>query len=134
MKRTLSLVLVILSLLSIFAVSVSADDYGIQPLWDNTSTISCRVIMRNDGYGYAEAEVLGYFEVDKIKVDVYLYVQNGSNWDYVGEDHVSVEDYVAAISYQFVPDDGAYYRADYTFTVTKNGVDEVIQKSSYKQN
>ena len=29
-------------------------------------------------------------------------------------------------------DKGAYYRADYTFVVTKNGVDETIPNTVYK--
>ncbi len=133
MKKTLSLLLVMLSLFSVFAVGVSASDIGIQPLWDNTGMISCRVYVDTDGYGYAESDVLGHFSSNKIKVDVIVYEKNGSDWEYVGEDHVTADANYCFTSYQFDISDGAIYKADFTFTVTKNGVDEVIEKTCYSE-
>ena len=51
---------------------------------------------------------------------------------------INVDEQVLAlpVDTQFVPGipekDGAYYRADYTFVVTKGGVDEVITQTKYK--
>ena len=133
MKKTLSLLLVMLSLLSVFAVGVSASDIGIMPLWDNTRIISCRVYVDTDGYGYAESDVMAHFSSNKIKVDVIVYEKNGSDWEYVGEDHVTADANYCFTSYQFDISDGAIYKADFTFTVTKNGVDEVIEKTCYSE-
>lgn len=133
MKKTLSLLLVMLSLLSVFAVGVSASDIGIMPLWDNTRTINCRVYVDINGYGYAESDVMAHFSSNKIKVDVIVYEKNGSDWEYVGEDHVTADANFCFTSYQFDISDGAIYKADFTFTVTKNGVDEVIEKTCYSE-
>lgn len=133
LKKTLSLLLVMLSLLSVFAVGVSASDIGIQPLWDNTRIMSCRVYVDTDGYGYAESDVFGHFSSNKIEVDVIVYEKNGSDWVYVGEDHVTSNTNFCFTSYQFDVSDGAVYKADFTFTVTKDGVDEVIEKTCYSE-
>ena len=33
---------------------------------------------------------------------------------------------------KFIPIDGGYYRADYTFIVTKDNIDETITQTKYK--
>ena len=133
LKKTLSLLLVMLSLLSVFAVGVSASDIGIQPLWDNTAVINCRVYVNSDGVGCAESLVMGHFGASKITIDVIVYEENGSDWDYVGEDHLTANDEVCMLNYQFAASSEIRYKADFTFTVTKNGVDEVIEKTCYSE-
>lgn len=128
-----SVVLAVLTLLSIFPLTASATpNQGITPYWLNTGVVSCKIGFPDDGFGYADAHVMGHPTVNKITADVYVYRQVGSAWIYVGEEHKSVNSCSLTISCQFTPISGAYYRADYTFVVTKNGVDETITNTTYK--
>lgn len=135
MKRKLiAFILTLVTILSIVPCTVSAVAIKdtVIPLWQNTGSVSCKIGFPDDGYGYAEACVMGHPTVTEIHGDVYVYRQVGSDWVYVGEEHKTVESCTLIISCKFDPIDGAYYRADYTFIVTKNGIDEVITKTKYK--
>lgn len=110
----------------------AASNNEIAPYWQNTGAVSCKIRFPDDGYRYAEAHVMGHPTANKIKADVYVYKQVGSAWIYVGEAHKTVDSCSLTISCQFTPIKGAYYRADYTFVVTKNGVDETIPNTVYK--
>ena len=113
-------------------VSATTAEDPISPRWDNTGMVSCMIGFPDDGYGYAEAHVMGHPTANKIHADVYVYRQVGSSWVYVGEAHKTVDSCSLSISCRFNPIDGSYYRADYTFIVTKNGVDETITQTKYK--
>lgn len=109
--------------------AAKAKDPGISPQWENTSSIDCTLYFEKTT-GYAEGYVHAEFGVSSIKIDVFIYKQIGLKWIYVGERHVSnVNDMVLGISHTFHADIGMKYKADFTFTVTKDGVDEVIQRS-----
>lgn len=132
MKRKIILSLFCLVLLfATCAVPISAvdDDYGIMPLWDNTSAIDCALTFdKNDGY--AEGYVHAQPGVSLMKIDVFVYKQIGLKWIYVGQRHESASnEMVLGISHLFVAEIGMKYKADFTFTVTKDGVDEVITRS-----
>ena len=135
MKRKLiAFILMIVAILAIVPSMASAAAAGgtVVPCWQNTGSVSCKIGFPDDGYGYAEAYVMGHPTVNKIQGDVYVYRQVGSSWVYVGEAHKTVESCSLMLSCKFDPIDGAYYRADYTFVVTKGGVDEVITQTKYK--
>ena len=126
MKRKLiAFILTIVAILAIVPSMASAAAAGgtVVPCWQNTGSVSCKIGFPDDGYGYAEAYVMGHPTV---------YRQVGSSWVYVGEAHKTVESCSLILSCKFDPIDGAYYRADYTFVVTKGGVDEVITQTKYK--
>ena len=134
MKRKLiAFILMVVTILSIIPCTASAAVVDtVAPFWLNTGSVSCKIGFPDDGYGYAEACVMGHPTVSEIQGDVYVYRKVGSSWVYVGEEHKTVASCTLIISCKFTPVDGAYYRADYTFTVTKNGVDEVITQTKYK--
>ncbi len=134
--KLLTLLLALVTLCSVIPVGVSAANVEetVSPCWSNTGMISCKVGFPDDGYGYAEAHVMGHPTANRIKADVYVYRQVGSSWVYVAEEHETVDKCSLTISCKFVPVDGAYYRADYTFVVTKNGTDETITQTKYKTN
>ena len=135
-NKIISFILMLVIIVSIVpcAVSAAAMDDTVAPYWQNTGMVSCMIGFPDDGYGYAEAHVMGHPTANRIHGDVYVYRQEGSSWIYVGEEHKTVESCSLTISCQFEPIEGAYYRADYTFIVTKNGVDEVITQTKYKTN
>ena len=129
-KKRISLLLAIITLISVFSASVSAAVADpVKPRWKNTGVVSCLIGFPDDGYGYAEGHVMGHPTVNKITADVYVYRQSGDDWIYAGEEHKTVYSASLNISCKFEPIDGAYYKADYTFVVTKNGVDELITGS-----
>lgn len=125
--------LAIIALLAVIPLTASgASNDAIAPCWQNTGVVSCKIGFSDDGYGYAEAHVMGHPTANKIKADVYVYRQVGSAWVYVGEEHKTVNSSSLTISCKFNSIEGAYYRADYTLVVTKNGVDETITNTVYK--
>ena len=132
--KAIALILMIVTIISLLPCTVNAAsaDNTISPLWQNTNNINCQIYTDSNGYAYAEATVVGYTTVNKISATVYIYRQNGSSWEYVGEEYKTVNNFLLTISCKFTPTQGSYYRADYTFVVTKNGVDETISKSRYK--
>ena len=132
--KCLSLVLALVTIILAMSVTTSAANHEpeITPLWDNTAIIICNVLFPDNNHGYAEANIMGHVTATHIEADVYVYRQEGSRWVYVTEKHAEIDDCTLTISCEFVPTNGTYYRADYTFTVTKNGVDETITKTKYK--
>ncbi len=133
-NKIISILLIIITIIFIIPCNVSAAniDNTVAPCWDNTGVVSCEIGFLEDGYGYAEGVVFAHFDASKITGDVYVYRQVGSAWVYVAEKHVSVNGTSLGISCQFTPIAGAYYKAEYTFVVTKNGVDEIITDTVYK--
>ena len=132
--KTIALILMVVTIVSIlpYTVNAASADNTISPLWQNTNFVDCYIMTDSNGYAYAEASVWGYPAVNKITADVYVYKQVGSSWVYVGEEHKTVNDCTLIISCKFTPTQGSYYRADYTFVVTKNGVNETINRTEYK--
>lgn len=131
--KIISVFLAVMTLLSIAPLAANATAGNeIAPYWQNTGAVSCKIGFPGDGYGYAEAHVMGHPTASKIQSDVYVYRQVGSSWVYVAEEHEIEYCCSSTISCQFTPIQGAYYRADYTFVVTKGEVDETITNTVYK--
>ena len=131
--KAIALILMIVTIISLLPCTVNAAsaDNTISPLWQNTNFIDCYIMTDSSGYAYAEGTVMGYTPVNKITADVYVYKQIGSAWMYVGQDHKTANSFLLTISYKFTPSQNSYYRADFTFVVTKNGVDETITTTKY---
>lgn len=133
-RKIIVFILTTAMLLSSIPCVVSAASGGdvATPYWLNTAAVSCKIGFPDDGYGYAEAHVTGHLTVSKISGHVYVYRQVGDSWIYVSEAHKTVESCSLTISCKFTPIEDAYYRANYTFVVTKDGVDETITHTVYK--
>ena len=130
--KVFSVIFALLVLLSVATFGASANSDEIALYWQNTGSVSCKIGFSDDGYGYAEAHVMGHPTTNKITAEVYVYRQVGSSWVYVGEEHKTVNSNSLTLSCKFNSMKGAYYRADYTFVVTKNSVNETITKTTYK--
>lgn len=130
--KIMATLMAVLSLVMCMAMPIQAAvvDNQIQPQWDNTATLT--LVMSFPGDGYAEATIVGKTGVTKIVVDIFVYRQSGSSWVYVAETHKTINGMYGIVSCQFSPINGAYYRADYTVTVTKGSVNEVINKTQYR--
>lgn len=134
MKMRCKMLAMLMAVLTMFLcvvmpINAAIAEPDVEPLWDNTGMINLSLGFPD--YGYAEATVIGKSGVTKIILDVYVYRQIGSSWTYVAENHKTVTGTVGGISCQFTAVSGSYYRADYTFTVTKNGVQEIINETKY---
>lgn len=134
MKKFIVLAMSVILLFSAIATPVSAaqpNDEIAQPYWTNTSIISADIVFL-DGVGYAEGCVTGKFGSTNTYVDVVVYRQSGDDWIYVTEKHVSADYMSLGVSCEFTPTVGTYYKAEFTFTVIKNGTGEVIPRNVYK--
>ena len=130
--KIMSAALAVLTMLMCATLPIQAAvvKLDVEPMWDNTGTIT--LALGFPDYGYAEAVVVGQTGVTLITIDVYVYRQSGNAWIYVAEKHTVINGSSGGISCQFVAIPNTYYRADYTFTVTKNGLDEIIDKTQYR--
>lgn len=111
------------------SASAAAIENEVMPLWDNANHISYGISFQDGDYGYADSYVLGKFGVTNISIDTYIYCLINGDWVYVTETHGSVQSNSLNTECTFSATYGYTYRADYTFTITKNGVDEIIEKS-----
>ncbi|MBE6576904.1 MAG: hypothetical protein E7653_02040 [Ruminococcaceae bacterium] len=133
MKKVVIVLMSMVLLCTTVMIPVGAampEDNTVQPLWINTTSIDCTVGVI-DGVGYAECVSRSQAGSSSIKTDIYVYVAIDNRWTYLTETHDIKYTRVSGVSCPFSVSVGCDYRADYTFTVTKNGVDEVITRTVY---
>lgn len=134
-KKVISFMLAFLVVAIMIPIVAHAAQPGSNtPQWINTGMVSCLIGFQDSTNGSAQAHVMGHPTVNRITADVYVYVESGSNWVYVTEEHKVVDNCSLTVSCPFTAVSGARYRADYTFVVTKNGVDETITQTKYRIN
>ncbi len=136
MKKTILTLIAFITLLtsvSLIPANAAIADPGetVMPLWDNTSTLTIAMIFEDNGYGYAEGTVVGKIGVTKIVADVTVYKQVNSAWVQVTSNQTIINGKGGVFSCPFPAENGAYYKADYVITVTRNSVDEIITKTKY---
>lgn len=128
-KLTVSIIAILVLVLTVLSPVSAAQPDGLQ--WTNTNVITGSIAY-GEGRGYAEGAVIAKFGTSKIQVDAVVYKETNSGWVYVNEEHVTKYERTAAISCQFDADLWGYYRVDFTFTVTKDGYDEIINRTDYE--
>ncbi len=138
MKKNLKLAVTMLCLALALVMSASyvgaaqIEEPTIQPLWDNTSSVSITLTFI-EGVGYAEAFAAGDPGTTSVRIDVYVFRKVGTLYYYVTEKHETISGMLGGISCPFEADQGGTYYAEYTFTVTKGGVDEVITRDTTRK-
>lgn len=132
MKKCLFMLLAVALLMSALIIPTGAalPENTVTPLWTNTSHVD-RCIVFDEGMGYAEAAVIAKASPKSMVAEVYVYVQSGSDWIYVTEARNSKTGMTIGISCPFEAVSGAYYKAEYRFTITGNGIDEIITTAAY---
>ena len=135
MKKWCKVLVVTMAVLTTFLcvampINAAVAEPDVEPLWNNTASVIISLGFPDNGY--AEATVYGKSGVTKIILDVYVYRQSGNSWIYVAEKHATISNRIGSVSCQFTAISNTYYRADYTFTITRNGVDEIIQETKYR--
>ncbi len=139
MKRILGFIASVLILTSLFSVLTYAQSTQseslnpeIVPMWTNTATVTGVLSFANVTSGYAEAHVNGKIGVTRIEGEVTVYKLVGSSWIYVTSDSTYKDSRSYSISVPFQGEIGFEYRADFKFTVYKDGFGEVIERTAYK--
>ncbi len=132
MKKAIIVLMSVVLLCTAVIVPVSAavPENTVQPLWDNTNIIDCTVGFF-DGIGYAECLVYGKIGATAVKTDIYVYYLGDNAWVYVTELHDSKNAISLVSSCPFNAVLNETYMVEYTFTVTRNGTDEVITRTVY---
>ena len=120
-------VLVLISAVILPTFTAGPDD----PQWDNTNLVSADIVFEN-GIGYAEGIAIAKPNASSVMFDVVVYKQTATGWEYVGEEHSIDYSTSGGISCQFSATRYVNYRADFTFTVTRYGIDEVIPRTEYE--
>lgn len=125
MKKFLAMTMILAVMLPLFCLGASA---AVQ--WDNTLSI-IQGVSGYKGYGEAYINITGKSGVTAIDGTVTVYIQNGSNWDYVTTNTCSSTDNALYLYAEFTSIKGCYYRADYTIHVYKGTNCETISDSVY---
>lgn len=135
MKKQIMICMFAILLMATVSIPVGAAtvDNSIQPLWANTVSVNCSLDFDN-GIGYAGSSVKAFPGTSSIKTDIIIYKQVNGEWIYVTELHDTQYKTTSNLCCEFAAENGAYYRADYTITVTKRGIDEIINQTNYKLN
>ncbi len=134
MKKTILTLIAIITLLSTAAIlptyAALPDNGGtVEPMWDNTDMLNIAIDFPEEGYGFSECIVIGKNGVSKIVIEIVVYKQVGLSWTQIAQKQETINNYYGGASCQFTPVSGATYKSTYKVTVTKNNIDEVIEKT-----
>ena len=128
MKKLVELVLT--AILFTFCFGTAA--YAVEPRWSNTGSITYGISFDNSTTGRAAIGVTGKIGTSRIECEIDVYRQVGSSWVYVTGGAEAVNDGALDFDVPITGISGAYYRADFTITVYRNGTAEVITRDYYK--
>ena len=133
MKKTtfISILLVILFSFSIVSSAAVINDETVVPLWDNISTIN--VHMNFVGTEGAVTGTIASKYADELRGTLVVYKQTDSGyWSYVGSAVETTTALAMAVTVEFEGELSGYYKAVFTVTATKDGVDETVTRTTYR--
>jgi hypothetical protein len=132
-KVSLLLVSTILMMFGLGVSSYAATSINatVEPRWSNTGSIDYYLDFDDSEIGYAELLVTGNVGVDQIVGEIEVYRQIGSTWLHVSGDTKTVNTRSLAMSVYVPGISGENYKTVFTATVYKNGIPEVITRTSY---
>ena len=132
MKKVLTVLVALLLVVSAIGVSASAavSDPVLSPNWTNTSMVAPNITFAN-GVGYAELTATAKYSPKTFTVDTYVYIQSGSDWVYVTEQHDSKTGMSIGTSCPFTQVSGGYYKAEFYLTVSGGGATEELSFTAY---
>ena len=124
-------IVVLLSSIILFAFCLGSTIYAIEPRWNNTGSLAYVFEFDDSCTGNASASVTGKIGTSKIECKIEVYRQNGTEWIYVKGDTQTVNDGSMNMELLVNGNSGQYYKAEFTFTVWRNGTSEVITFTDY---
>lgn len=129
MKRLLSGILICICILGM-ATGVHAEN-TIVPLWDNINRLTVNITFDGTA-GKASAYVADATYSAEISGTLTVYKQTKAGWLFICRETGESNRGVLSLSANFTGESGAYYKAEFSVTVTKNGVSEPATKVAYK--
>jgi hypothetical protein len=136
MKTTSKIILVILvacimfSTISIGASAATLNTGGVYSvLWVNTLSVTYDISFSSSGVGYALANVYGY-SGSTVYATLTLYRMYGSTAVQIGYWTCDSSTNIATFNEQFTPVNGVTYRINLYAVVSRNGVDEIITRTT----
>ncbi len=133
MKKAVIALIVAVLMLTAALTPISAarvPENTLQPLWNYTDIVDVDLYFEDNvgtAYSYVEAASNAY----SIKTDIYAYEYVDSDWEYAGESHETIYDFISGTTCSFDATVGSHYKIDYTFTVTVGTKTEVITRTIY---
>lgn len=131
MKKIISIILACILLVITGVSAYAAPQESAEPFWININKIN-NVITFNGTSGNASASIYGKSGTTKITGTLTVYRQSGDNWIYVGQDSDTVTSNIMSLSVDFTGYYESNYKSVFSFTVTRNGVNESESDTVYK--
>lgn len=124
MKKTTSILLVLIMFVVLCIPAYAALPEIVQPMWDNVAYVDVFFTFSASGNGCAMGTIYGADGTTKITVRLSIYVEEDGEWVLIGGNTETVNGSELTVDYNFNAVSGKYYKAVLTFMVTKNGVME----------
>lgn len=129
MKKFVS---VILACLCIVGMSLGVYAEGsVMPLWDNFDSIVARITFSGTS-GLATASVSESTYSADVTGMLTVYKQTKAGWLFICRETGESSNGILSLEMDFDGESGAYYKAEFSVTVTKNGVSEPATETAYK--
>lgn len=129
MKRLLSGILICICILGM-ATGVHAEN-TIVPLWDNINRLTVNITFDGTA-GKASAYVSDATYSAEISGTLTVYKQTKAGWLFICREKGTSSSGALPLKTSFTGESSAYYKAEYSVTVTKNGVSESATETAYK--
>lgn len=130
MKKILSLFIVAITLISCCVGVRAAFSETAEPLWDNISDINNDITFYGSA-GKAKATLKGLSGTTEMSGTLKVYKQTARGWAFVASDSDTVTGTLLSLTVDFTGVSGGYYKAVFTVTVTRNGVEEPETTTAY---
>lgn len=132
MKKLLSIFIAGIMLISCcIGVGAALPDKA-DPLWDNIGSMTNNIYFISTS-GSAEASITGKSGTTSITATLTVYKQTSSGgWSYVDSDADHVSGGYLGLKVDFEGEVGAYYKAEFRVSITRNGIIESETKTAYR--
>ncbi len=132
MKKTFTLFMAVILLMTLSLSVCAALPEASVPLWDNINKMETLITF--DGTdGFAKGTLTAKSGTTSITGTLTVYKQISSDeWEYVGSDNDTVSGKYLSLYVEFTGEPGEYYKAVFEVSVTGNGIIEPETKTSYR--
>ncbi len=129
MKKLCSVILACLCIV-VMCLGISAEGSAM-PLWDNFDSLVTKITFSGTS-GLASASISDSTYSADVTGMLTVYKQTKAGWLFICRETGESNRGVLSLSANFTGESGAYYKAEFSVTVTKNGVSEPATKVAYK--
>lgn len=136
MKKTILTLIAFITLLTsvtLIPANAAIADPGetVMPLWDNVVSTSTNFLFNDNLDGSAEITVAVRPGSTSTTITIKVYKHEGNDWVKIEEGTKTSSTIVTAYNVIFSGVVGAYYKAEYTISVTRLGNTETITETRY---